>query len=176
MKGKRGQFYLIAAIVIIGIIIGYAAISNYLEREESTKVYDLGEELGIESAEVLDYGKFNEFDDVNMTNLLLSFIEAYSEYGEIEKLYFIYGDKDKIIVMGYQELEGEIFIETETDINIEPLKIKKKIPSSKEYLYPGNRVVITVNGISYEFTLKPGENFYFIIVVTEEGEEHVVTG
>ncbi len=109
-----------------------------------------------------------------MESLLIGFIEAYSEYGEIEKLYFIFGNYDKIVVMGYQELEGEIFVETE--INTDSLKIKKKIPSSKEYLYPGNEVIITINEISYEFTLKAGENFYFILVATTEGEQYVVTG
>ena len=54
MRQKRGQFYLIAALVIIAVIIGYAGISNYLEKKESIKLYNLGEELGIESENVLD--------------------------------------------------------------------------------------------------------------------------
>ncbi len=47
LRNKRGQFYLIADIIIIAAIIGYAAVSKYLGKTESVKLYNLGEELGI---------------------------------------------------------------------------------------------------------------------------------
>ena len=37
------------------------------------------------------------------------------------------------------------------------------------------RVVVTVGGIDYAFNLKPGENFYFILVVNVKGEQYIVT-
>jgi len=60
MRQKRGQFYLIAALIIIAVIIGFAGISNYIQKKEVIKLYDLGEELGIESQNVLDFGTYNE--------------------------------------------------------------------------------------------------------------------
>ena len=173
MVNKRGQFYLIAAIIIIAIIIGFVAVSNYLEKDESTKVYDLGEELKIESAQVLDYGIYNELDEVDMAGLLTGFIEEYSKYGEINKLYFIFGNTEKIVFLGYQELEGEVTVET--DGISDSLHLYGGTTLNETYISPGDRVTVIINGVEYTFDLKPGENFYFILVITAEGEQHVVT-
>jgi len=156
IKNRRGQFYLIAALVIISVIIGYAGISNYLAKKESIKLYDLGEELGIESENVLDFGTYNEFNESEMETLLREFVETYAAYIEegIE-IYFIFGDADEITVVGYKELEEVPFISAEI--------IEKK-------------VIVTINGIEYEFKLKKGENFYFVISQEIEGEQYVVTG
>ena len=105
--------------------------------------------------------------------ILTGFIEEYSKYGEINKLYFIFGNTQKIVVMGYQELEGEITVETETGTS--QLHMYGGTPSNETYVSPGDRVTIIVNGVEYTFDLKPGENFYFILVITSEGEQHVVT-
>jgi len=158
MRQKRGQFYLIAALIIIALIIGYAGISNYIQKKESIKLYDLGEELGIESENVLDYGTYNELNESAMEELLTGFIASYAEY--IERgidISFIFGNPDKIIVITYEELEG--------------------VPST-DIIYPEGekKVTVTINGIVYEFKLKEGENFYFVISQELEGEQHVVTG
>ncbi len=153
IKNRRGQFYLIAALIIIAVIIGYAGISNYIQKKESIKLYDLGEELGIESENVLDYGTYNELD---MELLLTSFITSYAEYIEegIE-ITFIFGNYEEVTVIEYTELAVNPNIET-----YEPL---------------GGKVIVEINGIDYEFKLKPGENFYFVISQEIEGEQHVVT-
>ena len=56
---KRGQFYLVAAMVIIVLIVGFAAVQNYTKKSRTIKLIDLKEELGIESGKVLDFGTFN---------------------------------------------------------------------------------------------------------------------
>ena len=68
---------------------------------------------------------------------------------------FIFGDSDLITVVTYQELD-----EVTTD----------------EYPDPGTKVIVEINGTDYEFKLKPGENFYFVISQDIEGEQYVVTG
>ena len=156
-KNHRGQFYLIAAIIIIAVIIGYAAISNYLEKKESIKLYNLGEELGIESENVLDFGTYNEYNESEMDTLLTGFVESYAEY--IEEgiaITFIFGNPDKIIVITYEELGGV---------------------SSPEIIDPGEekKVTVTINSIDITFKLKSGENFYFVVSQEIAGEQYVVT-
>ena len=158
LRNKRGQFYLIAAIIIIAAIIGYAAVSNYLGKTESVKLYNLGEELGIESENVLDFGTYNELDSSEMETLLMNFIESYAAYVEegIE-IYFIFGNPDKITVIGYKDLE--------------------EVPSiSAEITASGKEVIVTINGVEYSFKLEQGENFYFVISQEIGGEKYVVTG
>ncbi|MFH1585364.1 MAG: hypothetical protein ABIB79_01185 [archaeon] len=182
--GNKGQFYLLAAVIIVAIIIGFAAISNYSNREVSKKIYDLGEELGIESAKVLDYGTYNELSETNMTNLLTTFIEAYSEYGEIQKLYFIFGNADEINFYAYHQIEGEHEIVLSVGgqsggTNASTFEVGEGSVESKDLTVSAKdikTVTVVIGGQEYKFDLKPGENFYFIIVLTDEGEQFVYIG
>ncbi len=172
-KNKKGQFYLIAAIIIITIIIGFAAIKNYTQKKEVIKLYNLGEELGIESENVLDYGTYNEFNETQTEDILTNFIEGYASYAsEDQNLYFIFGNVEKINVIAYQELATEIYVDIGEGVNIIE-------PGEKEELVPRNgiihKVIITIEDLTYEFDLEQGENFYFVISQEIEGEQYVVT-
>jgi hypothetical protein len=176
---KRGQFYLIAAVIIIAVIIGFVLISNYSkENIEYATIYGLEEGLEIESAKVLDYGIYSELDPEQMTNLLKGFTESYAEYAQLDRLYFIFGNSEQISVAGYHDLEdGEILVD------IGGTKPSTLIISKKEYKkedFPAQEtditiVIITINDIEYKFDLKPGENFYFILMINFKGEQYVVT-
>ena len=91
---KKGQFYLLAAIIIIIVIVGFATVSNYLKKKGTVKLYDIKDELQIESGEVLEYGISEEITDINDLRILIDdFIVKYQEYaGEGKSLYFIFGN------------------------------------------------------------------------------------
>jgi len=105
------------------------------------------------------------------------FIEKYSTYSDEEKrdIIFIYGNSDSLRGVSYQELvTGSISIGIDQAVSISgtiPVDIESKISEKK----------ITVNfkgtddttEIPYEFKIKPGENFYFV-VIQDVGDERVV--
>jgi len=190
MRGERGQFYLIATIIIIAVIIGFAAISNYAQEQDSVKIYDLGEELNIEGENVLDHGIYNGLDQEETADLLQSFVENYSAYlGDDIDIYLLIGDDESIIVIGQDNLEdvkvefgltgnaidnlkkfsqktfkpkaGDYDGETAKNVRKVKIKIKDKENTGEEY--------------EYEFELKTGENFYFIISQKIGEESHVTT-
>src|SRR3989304_1022169 len=102
--GKRGQFYLVAAIVLAAVIIGISAVSNYAKREKNTGLYDLREEIRIESEKTIDYGTKSNFNRAQMTSLYSNFVNNYTSYeGSTGKnLYFLYGDRSNISLSGIQ--------------------------------------------------------------------------
>ncbi len=171
---KRGQFYLAAAIVIVVVIIGFAAIQNYTKKQSSSQLYDVKDELGIEGGKVLDYGTYNLDSEEDKEQLLIDFTSNYSEYaGEERNLYFVFGNSEKIYVIKYEEIaSGSI------SINIGGITSGLETYTSggeiESYVPEGNEVIITIDGLDYEFELKRGENFYFIISQDIEGEQHVV--
>jgi len=172
MKTKRGQFYLIVTIIIAATIVGFAAVVNYSEEKSSVKIYDLGEELKIESENILDYGIYNELDETEMENLLINFIGNYSEYGEEKDLYFIFGNREKIIVVAYQKLAGEIYVDAGNGNS--QLTISEGT-GTQEFYPSANEIIVTIKETEYKFELKKGENFYFVISQEIEGEQYVVT-
>ena len=201
-KNLRGQFYLIATIVIIAVIIGFVTISNYAQKQDSIKIYNLGEELNIEGENVLDYGIYNGLDKTETANLLKEFVETYSEYlgGDIE-IYLLVGDDESLIVIGQEEGLEEDF-EIDFDLtgaatqNLKRFATKEFKPENS--LEAGNKIKVKIKRKSYyegheedeeglkegedfdyeeyeyEFELKEGENFYFIIS-QKVGEETYVT-
>lgn len=173
MKNRRGQFYLIAAIVIISVVIGFAVISNSPKKDIPVKLYDLKQELGIESQNILEYGTYNELNETEMKMLLQNFVTEYVAYAGADKnLYFIFGNSEKIVIMVYQNLVNESASVDVGSGNI-PLIIDG---SPQEFTPGGNDVTIKIGTNDYKFKLKTGENFYFVISEEVQGERYVVTG
>lgn len=108
MMNKRGQFFLIAAVVIITVVVSVVTLSNYVMKKETIKLYDLGQELGIESQQVIDYGTYSELNETEMKAMMEVFIRNYLNYiGEDKNIYFIFGNKNEVSVIGYQEIAKE---------------------------------------------------------------------
>jgi len=75
--------------------------------------------------------------------------------------------------MGYQELSEEVFIDigeggSKLVVDGQPQEFTRQNGKI-------NEVIITIGDIEYEFKLKTGENFYFVISQEIGGEKHVVT-
>src|SRR3990167_4555292 len=105
---KRGQFYLVAAIIISVLLIGIIAVSNFSIRQETTKLQDIGKELSIESEKVLDYSLYN---GLNTNQQAQNFIEDYINYINKEESYFIFGDDAMVNVTGYSETSKTIVVD-----------------------------------------------------------------
>ncbi len=178
---KSGQFYLAAAIVIIVAIVSFAGITNYLQRGEPVRIYDLKDELGIESGQVLDYGVYQEYDTTQTNNLLKDFTENYAHY--VEKgfsLYFIFGNAEKLVVAGYKDLvTGKISIGQGKNFQSE-LQFTQGVYNATTIdnvnLDEDNIVNVKIEETEYKFKLKPGDNFYFVIYQKTSGGTYVETG
>lgn len=174
---KRGQFYLLAAMILIVIITGFAAVSNYAQKRSSVKLYDVRDELGIESGFVVEYGTVqgeNIEIDGKQVNIIDHFTEQYDEYaGEDKEIFFIFGNLKKVTLITYGDIsQGDIELVTGTGTSTTYEVPGKEI--IKQTIVPdGGMVTVKVGENEYPFELKPGENFYFVISQTI-GEEQIV--
>ena len=181
MKNRAAQFFLIAAVVIIVVVVSIVTISNYTQKKDIVKLYDLGQELGIESQNVLDYGTYSELNEEQMKLLMDSFIKNYLSYiGNDKNIYFIYGNKNKINVVGYQQISPEeVCVNITSDVGggtvctpYLTIGQTQEFPATSGEI---SNVVIRIAETDYEFALSAGENFYFVIWQSIGGEKHVVT-
>jgi len=176
-EDKKAQFYLLAAIIIIVVISGFAAVSNYAKQRSSIKLYDVRDELGIESGKVLDYGTLQgEYIETNEgeEHIIDHFTEKYNEYaGEGKEIFFIFGSSKKVTLITYGNAsQGDIQLIAGSTQPITQEIPKKQI--IKQTITPeGGKVTVKIGEDEYPFELKPGENFYFIIS-QQVGEEQVV--
>ena len=145
---KKGQFYLIAAMIIATILVTFVVISNYSLKKDDSSIDELGQTLSLEGGNVIDYDVYND------GNSFEGFAENFSYYaGSNIEIYYIIGDEGNI--ESYKFEEGE--------------KLTKEINESN------GEILITVNWVDYTFEIKPGENFYYIISQDVDGNKHVVT-
>jgi hypothetical protein len=153
---KSGQFYLVATIVIVGLVIGLALILNYSNKSSSYEAEEIAKELSIESEKVMDYDTFNSADEFE------NFANAYSSYaGEEKEIYFI-----KVNGTNVSDREAYRYIgETKNNFN-NNLTVDVDNKKISLYLYDNY----------YSFNLEEGKNFYFVLIYDNKGERYVYTG
>lgn len=175
MGNKSGQFYLVAAVILAGVIIGISATSNYAKKEESPGISELREEIQIESAKTLDYGTKNGFSQAQMKSLMQNFTNYYVSYeGSNNKdIYFLFGTKSNITVSGNQKESKQVTLTS----GASQVVITEQAGNFIGSFDPSeNEVVIHIDDNPYTFNLSSAENFYFVITQNVGGGEYVVTG
>jgi len=170
---KRGQFYLLAAVIIIALIIGFAAVSNYVIAAEDQTAYNLREELSIEAREVLEYGVLNRDNIDDYSEFLEHFTTAFDQRSEGEEIYFIFGSDAGISAYKY---EGENIgsISFNTGVGQSGISILQRAKQDIQAVKDGEKIVVTIEEDVYEFDLNPGDNFYFIIKTEQGGNKNVI--
>jgi hypothetical protein len=145
---KKGQFYLVAAMIIIIIVSSIVSISNYsIERDLGKDIEKIGEELEIEIYKVLDY------DNANNQDMMEDFTEKYSKYvGEETEIIFIYvGETNEAYTY-----EDDLRIELNSGLSVVE-----------------EEVIFNYGNKDYQFNLNRGNNFYFIISKEVGNEKYV---
>jgi len=166
---KRGQFYLLTSIIIIGIILSVITLSNVLKKDDVTTLESFAEELDIEAQHVLDYTSLNPQIDQEL--FMIDFIEDYVNHSNINNLYFIFGTQEKIIVAANHKKEAGRII-----VNDEEFEILQNTFTNQSYDGPLTEMNININGILHIYPIEAGENFYFIMADGEENGNYFFTG
>lgn len=167
MRGKKGQFYLIAAIFIILIMFGTASIATQASvKPEPRTIKDLGDELNRETYKIIEHGVVQEKE---LTPLIENFSgKDMGEYvlknSEDASIVFVYGDEDNYNAIAIaNEGIGQITIGDTGGFKSEVHRGKRQEPE-KEGDFLKLKVGPVGNEIPYKFKIKPNEMFYFLIV------------
>lgn len=180
-RGRQGQFYIIAAIIIVLVLMGLAGVTNYIMvREEPEEFYDLGEVLEREGDWAYSYALY---DKQNVDTVLDDFSRSFANYTAHSKedffdLVIVYGDRDnaKAIVFSKKE-SGEV------NVNIGSQKIQfttqeqGKLNRQELNIQPDKDGYINfeIENYSYEGYLKDNQNFIFYMTTEKEFERIVST-
>ncbi len=172
---KRGQFFLIAAIITIGVIISLAVIINSATSSASQdSFYRRSDEVGFESKRVLDYGVYRP--SANLQLDLQTFLEDYADVIGQEQALFLFGDTTGAVTAYYfeQSAVGSVGIATGGASNL--VTIQEVTQTEADITLVGSTVSATIEDTTYQFPLLRGQNFYFVIIKTDEEERFVAQG
>jgi hypothetical protein len=175
---KRGQFYIIAAALIIVVLLGLVTVANKaVVQPKPTEFFDLSKDYEAETSKVIDYGTYNKYSPaVNITEKVENISKVFAEtaFAKDPNIYlvFIYGNKTTYTAKNISVSSADI------SLNFAGISSTEKVSSQKETNFKAVNGVIDVPiaGNNYQFKLTDEENFYFIIqTTTPGGEKNVAT-
>ncbi len=173
---KRGQFYIIAAIIIVVAVAGIASVNTYVSvTPKPRSIESMGTELREEGFRIIDYGIYNK---ENITRLLNDFTDNYASYflkktGNANAI-FVYGNTTDLFSAKFDNIgTGRISATigshgTNWDMYTNFVNRTKITPSNA-----GDKVTVTIFNKDYDFDIRNNEMFYFVIVQEKEGEVYI---
>lgn len=182
MTNKRGQFYIVAAIIIVLAISGIASVKTYADTKPKPRTIEsMSEELKKEGYSVVDYGIYTPGEDP--VTKLEDFID--NKYGpyflkktEQANIFFIYGDRTNLYSIMYQEVNAGTITATigsgGTVWNI-PMNYADRadINEANDIDPITEEITITILEQEFKFKIKDNEMFYFVMMQEKEGERYV---
>ena len=173
MRNKRGQFYLVAAIIIVMVISGIASVKTYaFAKSEPRKIQDISLELREESSRIIDYGIYSK---ENLTELLNKFTDEdfapyFLEKTENTQIVFIYGNASELYSVQYQpNFTGVVYATLGGGIS--QWSMKKNYVNRTLFDVSGtDKMNVTLLNQTFEFEIRNNKMFYFVIAQEKEGE------
>ncbi|MCU0642309.1 MAG: hypothetical protein MUF61_01890 [archaeon] len=164
---KRGQFFLIAALVIIGIVLGMSTVyvSTRMALKADNSVYDLSEEIDYESNQVIGYGVVKSLPSKTIGDALTNLSKYYSATNPDKDLVIVYGNEDEINGLFYEEESTNLPALSTGGSDVREVNFyRRSVPATGSINSTTGKIQIDFGrGNRYEFDLNPGENFYIVL-------------
>lgn len=202
-EGKRAQFYIISAVVIIFVLVGLAVVTNYATvKEEPKKFYDLADTLKLEGIKVVEYAEYNPQATTTSTAIqqYVALFDNYTRQNPEENINFviIYGDivNNEVRAFNYSvESSGGVGLNLGSsqpgisgsgDLRPNDVRLQVNPDNTVDVtLTSGNNSIITTvpvfgdNNFAFVLTTSQGLNDYIIsnldITQRPSGQEPLVT-
>ena len=165
---KRGQFYLIAAIIIVAVAVGFIIVSNSVSSQQNPNIYYLRDEIKIESSKVIDYAASSQLSGSQISSDLADLSNRYINNSQDENFYFAFGNTTGITFIAYEAFHSNITLngnDYTNTINVGSTYETSFVPAT-------NYILFGINGNLYNYTLNPGENFDFVLSSNSGGQNY----
>ena len=193
---KRGQFFLLAAVIISAVIISLGVGTNrVVVNDEPGSFYDFSYEVKREVGAVLDYGVYSGFDgSVNLTEFVEMLAMEIEERSPGSDFIFIYGNSTKMEVKNYGsesvytdgvEVKGlregvqslicmeQLCQEINEDVtNFEAIPAPLRILDATKA--GSNNITVNIEGNEFGFPLSDYMQVIFIMQKEVDGDRHII--
>lgn len=179
---KRGQFFLLAAIVIIGVVFGLSRIYTTIEAPtEDSTIYDLTNEIRYEANTIIDSGIFNAVDKQQRDDNIESLTDHYASRNLGSDFVIIHGNQTDMIARFYKTMDsGGIGFEIAGPGSYTYSQETREFSTTFQ-LNGDDEVTIVLEedeededqDIRYTFNIKPGEMFFLVVKEEKRGDQFV---
>lgn len=175
---KRGQFFLIAALIVIAAIVGFQSVYTSVSISGTdTQTYDLSREIDFEGKQVVQNGVFFSATKPEIEAKVQELTNIYASAHPDSEFLFIYGDENEVVALSYELKDSTFGVSTggSSAQVASPRLIAQKTRSDRLSPATGNIKVKLNEQTDYDFNLKKGNNF-FLIVSREKNDETTIAG
>jgi hypothetical protein len=174
---KRGQFYIIAAIIVILAISGIISVATYAVAKPSPKtIYDLSDDLKKEGTRIVDYGIYSQEHIVKLLHNFTDkeFAPYFLSKTENANILFVYGNGTELYGVRYDTVStGRV---TASIGGASTNWYQAGIFANRTLIQnigPGDTIQVTMLGKTFNFEIKDNEMFYFVMLQEKEEEIYV---
>jgi len=171
-RGKKAQFYIIGAVIIIMAMISLASLSNYvLIKKEPAKFMDLGETMNLEGQKIIEYGKYSEEDLNDVTADFYGMMAGYvKDTNEDVDILLIHGNSSNAqVTVISKNSTGTVTLSTGGN-NFAAESFGYQINTTT---INSNNITVTLLDTPYNFELGEDEEFMFIMTKNEGFDKYV---
>jgi hypothetical protein len=172
---KRGQIFLIAALVIVVILAGFGIYNYVTTTGDDQRVYDLSKEIKFENSKIIDYGVYS-LNEINTSNRLIDTVDYYARENPDTEIIVISGDEKTLksgnatnIFYGFKDIGG-IGVGDNSD-----LEIKQRNITAARTEVVGDKIKVILGDGEFEFDIVDGENFYLVVMIDKQGGQYVAS-
>lgn len=189
---RKGQFFILAAVIIAAVIVSMAAVVNRVDvNQKPIDIYEISEEVEREAGAILDYQVYNDIEgNQNLSTFVRAVAKDIRDKDPNANFIFIYGDADELYLENYasesiDSSDGSIIggsgnFDSNINVNIggdlSSVVIEDDLSSvSDAYIrtYEGlgeRDFNISVRDVEYEFSVSEHSKL-MVIIYKEVGEE-----
>jgi len=177
MEGKRGQFFILAAVIMSVVIVSLVTTKNYVQvSKEPKNFYDWGYGIHEESLKVIDYGTYNQDDKLsdfaNKTGdeavasgyeiVILEGDESEAKLRNLADLDLSVRENGRWVNVsgGRKEYGSRVCL---TDACNEVYQQGSVLPIYIKFIRNRNNVTVKFYGKKYKFSLGKNKRFYMIL-------------
>ena len=175
--GKRGQIYIVAAIILIAFIAGIVTISNSFSKIETQNIEDESTQLSYEIQKIFDASS----DDSERLTNLIKFADSYESTSTVPiDFYFILGDDNNI--------DYTIYDSSNKSVNFEPLSptvATALVDVTPRGILIKDQAVFSEDDQSWIIPIETDDgtilkvpvgdnNFHYVISKDVKGEKHIL--
>ncbi|MBM3247763.1 hypothetical protein FJZ17_04475 [Candidatus Pacearchaeota archaeon] len=186
MNSKRGQFYLIAAAIIIAILIALTSTSNLVVTKNNQAQVELRvDQINSEAVNLINYAYTNRLNDNQLQAKIEELGNTFSEYISASNpeqfgLYILYG-KVEHQALKDQKLNGASYVQKNSgSVNLDNMQVTQTndivmtdiisnvyTEGSKQYIN------VTISGRIYKAEVS--NNNFMIVLTTSDGFSNYVS-
>lgn len=172
---KRGQFYLVAILIIVSLVLGLVSIQNQSFFNKKSDVGKIGKEIMEEKTYMLSYISKNNLDVENANLILENFSKEYSGFLDNSKTtFFVWGNVIPPSTNSFKYILKNKLEEDEYILEISG--INQTMDSQGIFSTNQESLTLYVNGFRYDFILYEGQNIYYLIKYNYNEEVYIING